>query len=464
MRIRPLVVLLCLPLAFPASSSAQSLEATRPLRVRSAPAPSYWPIAFAPPPNDAPLLRDYIAVTADGRMFSDDRLQWRSPNQLPLLGELDLCGELAARLLLSRVAAATAAAGAWVELHNGDFLPGQVERFTAAVDEAPACLQVRIPDWLEQPFRDAPPARVRMTWVRRIVRRRVADHYAPKTLWLADGRRLSWFAIRWAADSVTCLTDQGRSTHALSDIAELHLPRREDVWDTVLEELRELSSDVDAILVEAEIPDALRVTAAIKSARPFAPRPDAANEDWAVSLQPIWAVEPIWVRPMRVKRWRFFPARVVPLTRLHRIQGDAPSVRCRSNSDLRGDVLCDALDQPAPWGWACQAPAVLSFAAPPLPAQLVSGLALDGRMGDGGCVQGEIAWNDAAAPAAVRTAVLSGRGRRHDELGPIRLDEAVHSIHLRLNATPPDAPPGSDEGDLRDAANWLSPRVELDGW
>ena len=107
--------------------------------------------------------------------------------------------------------------------------------------------------------------------IKRIVLRMGSWHrYQPGTVFYRDGRRVSFVDIRWSAESVVLLLKAGTRTTPISDIAEVHMPRR-DQWEAYYRQLAVLSPDLRTRLIRLETTDGLIATSskAREAAAPF---------------------------------------------------------------------------------------------------------------------------------------------------------------------------------------------------
>ena len=83
--------------------------------------------------------------------------------------------------------------------------------------------------------------------------------WEPNTLFYRDGRRLSFLRLRWGRDAVGLLADDGLRQVPFTEIAELHLPRR-NPWTYYYDELAQLDPACSGRLIVVETNGGLRAT------------------------------------------------------------------------------------------------------------------------------------------------------------------------------------------------------------
>ena len=206
-----------------------------------------------------------------------------------------------------------------VELFGGDRLPGQVVGYRYGtelpVDRQAAHLLVK-PD-AEAVQSPHVLVRVRTQAVRKVVwQPRRSDRYTPSTLYLVDERQISFRALRWNAEGVTLLLNEGGTRSVgFSEIAELHLPRR-DPWRAYQEMVAVLSPDCSARLMRVETSHGLVVTGTRERSQVRA----AAH-----LLQPAWCLEPVGFAHRQLRWWRFFWPHEVPLSIIEPLRAEQRS-------------------------------------------------------------------------------------------------------------------------------------------
>ena len=420
----------------------------------------------AKPKAATPRIQRYWGQRWDQSLVTGHTLSWHAPGKPALLDERPLLDPPPVKWLIDRQAAPVAAASAWVEMHTGDRLPGQVVSHQAPAKKTEsAALLVATTANVHQPFRDAEPISVALNSVRRIVWRPVAADYQPRTLWLRDGRSIGFRGLRWNQNGVEFLSATGRGSARWEELAEVHLAAPPDPWKLILDELRSLVNAPDRLLVQLESSSGLILTGSVADARPTSSGPQSRDLNWAVSLRPAWSGAPLWVRPLEVRQWRFFMASTVPLTRMRPTSAISRGLAAKGqrpwtiNRSLCGAALAGA-GPPVAWGVAVHGDSSLTFPAPPLPSTFVTDLALDAAAQGGGCLQGKIVLG--GEPQQVLAAVLLAGKQRQATLGPLSVPAAAAPLTLRIEPSPPGAPADADPLDMRDFANWIEPRWELD--
>ncbi|MBC8373387.1 MAG: hypothetical protein H8E53_07330, partial [Planctomycetes bacterium] len=283
----------------------------------------------------------YLAVLVDGQRLAGDELSgWGEAPGSPRLGEVALGDpRRPLRWLLDRTLGvwnASASTDGYVEFVGGDRLTGQVtgtERGDPdSIDSAALLLRVRPaynPDLPKDIKRDV--VRVLEAAVRRIVWIAQPHRtFQPSTIFLRDGRRLKFMSIRWQADGVKVLIAGGVRHIPVSELAQLHMPRR-DPWQAYYRELAILDPAGGEALFRIETTDGLILTCSSrrfiarmgsghksrKSRKPSKKRPPGGwPEQWRHLAQPAWSTDPIWMPFDTIRMRTYFLPHELPLTRL----------------------------------------------------------------------------------------------------------------------------------------------------
>ena len=374
---------------------------------------------------------------------------------------------------------------AFVELQNGDRLPGLVERNepegfawrtlpAAAMPmnhpvSVPATLVVAVAGdiaWGQMPavdgggVADAGLVRVRRDRVRRIVWKRTGIRpYQPRMLFLRDGFSIAYRSLRWTDEGVIALLEDGSTQrHSFTGIGELHLPAPADPWAPWFDAL-----SGEAALVTIETKPGVRVTTPRTRYREARGLPAAT-----IMVQPSWSLDPLFIPVPSVSQLVCHLPTELPLTwltpsRVNQQSAFGGSWTWQVNRNVYDGPL-HAAGPPAGWGFGVQARSELTF---PLAAGVRgfrAAVGLDRAVGAGGCIRAAVHVGDAGSPPVWESGVLVGSDTGADS-GLIALEGPAggqRELTLVVDDAHRDRPPGADPFDIRDGADWIDPRFELD--
>jgi len=398
-----------------------------------------------------------FAVYVDNPLLDKDNAALWEP------GDLELQRDLAARPSPSP----------YVEMINGDRLPGEVVGYVGNGD-VPSGL---VPHWVVQPrltparlpASETRPVRVIETFVRRVVwQSRSQSDDTPGTVFFVDGREVSFRSVQFTAGSLRLLTKQGIMTVATAEIAEIHLPRR-DPWQSYFDEAAILSPDGQAPIVRFETADGAKLTGSTTRCSVRGSRgPDNSLRWWSV-VQPAWSLDPLEIADDTVlSRARWSPHEV-PLTHIPSTETRSGVVFSRSvpsrqaDRNTQGDRLQsgEALYR---WGYGVHAPSQLAFPLHGAVAAVRMRVGLDRIAGEGGCARARIYVDSTQGTPRWESPLLIGSAATVDT-GTIRLpgsDAPTSQLILQADPAITDHPPSADPMDIRDTLDWLEPVIELD--
>jgi hypothetical protein len=418
----------------------------------------------------------FTAAWEDGSRTGGDEVRpWHSTDSQPLLAGRGLLDRSRpAAWIQDNTLGPAKDPEAYVELWGGDRLPGRVSdcrpAATVAQQALPPLLTV-IPDesLLDRPGGGTRAAvSVPLRWVRRIVWQHAAARYLPSALFYRDGRQIVYRSIRLAEGSVRLLREQGIEEVPLAAIAELHLPPA-DPWDLYFEQLAVLAPEGNERLTQWETAAGLRVTAS--TARFQADRAPADDDPthWFHMLQPVWSLEPLWVRHRQVRLRRYWPPHQVLLSCIApsavRRQADLSSAwQWQADRNVQGGRLQSA-GQTYPSGFGVHASCDLEFALPAAARSLRSRFGLDNVAGEGGCVRPSVLLTAGGQSKSLYQAPLmigSARLLDTDWLPMDRPTDRAVALVLRVDAVQDNRPAGADPLDVRDVFDWLDPTLRLD--
>jgi hypothetical protein len=262
----------------------------------------------------------YLGRRENGAWIDGEQLtDWYTTESVPLLDGQPLDpAQKPLRWLIDRRLPLPETPASYVEFSNGDRVGGIVRGYRARPDDvlSPPREQLRI-----QIATTALPARsderyVELRRVRRIAwQRRRVDRYEPGHVFLRQGVRLAFRSYRFNAQSVVFLLHDGAQEIAFDQMAELHFPASSP-WIDYLDEVTQFGASARLRLMQIETTRGWRITT---STERFAARARGDRADinrWMHGLQPVWSDQPIWVPHAVIRNRRWWPAAIVPLTRL----------------------------------------------------------------------------------------------------------------------------------------------------
>ena len=305
-------------------------------------------------------------------------------------------------------------------------------------------------------------------WVRRIVWQPTGgDRYQPGTLIYRDGRQAAVRRVRFIADRVLALLDDGPKEIALAELAELHFPRS-DPWDAYFEQLAMLAADETTRLVTLQSDDGQLMTTTTDR---FQPRHHGNANDpnnWDFLVQPAWSLRPFWISHARVHTRVYFAPHEVPLSAIEPLKIEQRSTSGTRflpcvDRNVRGQFLQTGARGFA-WGLGTHASCAITFPLPEGARALRSFVGLDEIAGRGGCARARVFAGATDGKPLYESKLLVGS---NDTVDTGRIDLAgvtggEKKLVLVSDAAHRDRPAGADPLDIRDFVDWLEPILELD--
>ncbi len=424
----------------------------------------------------------YSAELADGSRISGGEIQnWNDPKQRPLLSGRAVFDENNPfRWLIDHSLSPASQPEAFVEFFGGDCLPGEVTEFRTGQEADyltfPKHLIVNPAVPLHSPrVGQNSPVRVTARWVKRVVwEPRTLELYQPNTLFLKDGRQITFRSLRWMSKSVTLLLEEGIQEFPFDDVKEIHLPQP-DVWTVFYEQMAVLSpqsamaTQNPARIMQLETTDGLKATVSTERLEPFVHGNKNKSESWYHECQPAWSLDPFWVRFDSVWSRRFFWPHQPPLTNI-------VPVSVRQNSPLGNSWYwqrdrnvyrqpLEAGGKDFGWGFGVHAEHEMVFPLPASAGRFRTRAGLDQSVGDGGSVKWQVAIRGAEEKTLYESKVVIGSNQVLDtgrlNLGTAPDETQTRQLVLSVDALLNSAPAGADPLDIRDSLNWLEPELEL---
>jgi hypothetical protein len=419
----------------------------------------------------------FVGMLNDGaRIQADSIKEWHDENaRTSFAGHAIFDQKRPVRWIIDQAVPLAEKPKAYVEMFGGDRLPCRVvdyqrsEKWTyETLGEyliVEPLIQVDFPGRPTTPF-----LRISTDWLKRVVfdeKAGIPSQWQPGTVFLHDGSRMTYRVVRWSSSGLSLLTDSGIKKLLYSQVAELHLPQR-DEWDVYFEQLAALTPDLTSRLIQAEASNGLQIT--VSKDRLIAKHSGDHNksENWYPLLHPAWSLDPIIVPFRTIRTWRFFSADQPPMTFF------APSASrtdpvfssgwdAVSNLSVQSTALRNH-QQLCGWGFGVHAPTSLAFPLHSVVRQIRSRTGLDAVVGPGGCARGEIALQSKKSQPFFKTEVFIGHEKSADSgwknvsIAEGKTDQLVLTADPVVN----QRPKGADPFDIRDCLNWMEPEWKLD--
>jgi hypothetical protein len=419
----------------------------------------------------------FVGMLNDGaRIQADSVKEWHNETSKPqLAGHAIFDQTNPVRWIIDQTVPLAEEPKAYVEMFGGDRLPCRVvdyqgsEKWTyEALGEyliVEPLIQVDFPGRPTTPF-----LRISTDWLKRIVfdeKAGVPSQWHPSTAFLHDGSRITYRVASWSAGGLALLTESGVKKLLYSQVAELHLPQR-DEWDVYFEQLAELTPDLTSRLIQAESSDGLRIT--VSAERMIAKHSGDQNksENWYPLLHPVWSLDPITLPFRTVRSWRFFSPDQPPMTMFEPTATRIDPVfsggwNWVANFSVQSSMLQNN-KLLSGWGFGVHAPTTLAFPLHSVVRQVRSRTGLDHVVGPGGCARAEMALKSSPTKPFYQSEVFVGNEKSADTGWKNVTVAEGKSEQLILTADPmmSGRPKGTDPFDVRDCLDWLEPEWKLD--
>ncbi|MBA2117005.1 hypothetical protein [Bremerella alba] len=425
----------------------------------------------------------FVALLEDGRVVEDDVLRnWYSGNAMPqLAGQSLINGGNPMRWMVDRSLGPAEMPNAYIELFSGDRIPGHPDAYAAEGVEYQADVPEHFLITPSFPFRRSTNSRyrsdirVRRDFVRKIVWEQLPaliDRHVPATVFLKNGREITFRAIRFSEAGIHLLVERERMSFGFHEIAELHL-EVESPWQSHLRELAilfpggKVAPADQQRLVQWETSDGLVATTSVQRIDADS-RGDNNNSDrWAHGIQPAWSIDPIWVECRSTWMRRSWAFDEMPLFRLpyHESRDGAMFSRNGFSARINRGILAGTAksgDRISGWSLGVMAPSRLSFALPPIATGFRTSVGIDQAAHDRGCIVGRVFVSWESSPKFESKSIVGSE--KTTEGGNIHWNSLPGDgqLILEVDMAHQDRPEGADPFDIRDMVNWIEPRVLLD--
>jgi S1-C subfamily serine protease len=417
----------------------------------------------------------FEALLADGTRIEGDNLTgWHTADGRPELNDRPLLSaDNPMRWLRDRENSPPSPPSAFVETWCGDRLPGEVVGFqstdAASFASLPDHFVVRPDEALRlRPTSDDVQIRVVARYVRRIVfQRRNSQAFEPGTAFFRDGRSAKFRAVRFAGASVSLLLDDGPQRASYSELAEIHLPI-ENFWDRYFDELAVLCADGESRLLQIETTAGLVATASLaRLAVEVRGNPQDFTR-WVHGVQPAWSLDVLWIYNGDIWLRRSFAPHETPLARLlpeppqqQSLLSGAGFAPQFGRNVAGGPLRSGGADFGG--GIGVHASCRLIFTLPDCARSFQARVGIDAASGEGGCIRARVYAGGIDDPL-FESDYLVGSESVADTgaLSLVHDGKPAKSLVLEIDPAHDGRPAGADPFDIRDAADWLDPRLTLD--
>ena len=424
-----------------------------------------------------PPAERFVGMLADGTRINADLIkEWHDDTAKPTLaGHAIFDPTKPTRWIIDQAVPLAEDPAACVEFFGGDRLPCRVVDYQRSSKWSYETLgeYLVVEPLVEVDFPGRPTTpylRVSTRWLKRVVFEKIAGvpaEWHPGTAFLHDGSHVSFRVVRWSGSGLSLLTESGVRQLLYSQLAELHLPRRND-WDTYFEQLAVLTPDLSARMIQAETSLGVRITVSTERFSAKHSGDKTKSENWYPLLHPAWSLDPITLPFRTIRSLRFFTPEQPPMSLFEPSATRTGPVfssgwnwkpnRSVQSSVLRNNRLF------AGWGFGVHAPTTLAFPLHSVVRQVRAIVGLDHLVGLGGCSQASMALQSNPAAVFYKSAILVGNKTAADSGWKNVTVAAGKSDRLLLIADPVinGRPKAADPFDVRDCLDWLEPEWKLD--
>lgn len=415
----------------------------------------------------------FVAQFQDGTRVEDAEIRaWHDAEAEPTMaGRRVFDAENPARWIIDRQHPPADPQEAYVELIGGDRLAGMVVGFKTGEDNPndrhPAHLVVQPVAAFHHPEEKGPTVvRIGLDWVQRIVWQRASgEEFRPNTAVFRDESSLSFRSLRWDSERLRVLTDQGIQEVAWKNLAGLHMAQG-DPWDSYFNQLAVLNPKCTARMIQIETSDGSRWMTSTERFQAHNRGDVNRPETWFQRIQPVWSLDPCWIRYRTISCWRFFAPEFVPLTtiapkRVERESIFGSGLRWRNQRNVLREQLQSSSFLFGD-GMGVQATTELHFTYPQFAKAIRTQASLDRLAGEGGCVTLSVL-DDSHKPL-FEFLHLQGAEKVIDTgwLALPTSEKEDREVILRADMDHTQRPAKADPFDLRDAVNWYEPTIHLD--
>jgi hypothetical protein len=386
------------------------------------------------------------------------------PRQLPKLDGRPLLGSGSPARVIRDTSRSSSLSGPFVEMTNGDVLPGRAERVAGVNGELESRHAPRLlvqPDGGDHSGTDtAGGVAVHLDRVRRIVLQPQPEaEFQPGLVKFRSGRRINARTVRFSKDGIRALGGSGVFHAAFNDIAEVHIPDRDRLEGVLFDSLWQPPGP-DHWLVRIRTTNGSQLT--FRRAHMTIDGLSGENHNRRFAIMPAWSSGGLMVDRDSVVWWTFRRPDELPLSLLPVRQSDRKAGLHRWPWRRNRTVLGSALST-GPYasdlGVGTHSRSELTFQLPPQARAFTAVVGLDDAAGSGGCATCRVFVNEGRAAPLWQREFLKG-GDSPVRFGPVGLSQAA-SLTLVTEFAHYGRPTGADPFDVRDHVDWLIPLVTV---
>jgi hypothetical protein len=347
--------------------------------------------------------------------------------------------------------------GPYLELVNGDLLPGETEGIEAANPgrNIPAHLRVRLTGPIKNYAGQVNPViRVRADHVARIITDRAeAEGTASGYLRLKSGTTVEFSSIRWGHNKAQALTARGVQTILMDDVVTLQQP--------IVERIRWMQTRMTELFVD---PSGHRVTMhVVDGSRLTTPeRKMLRHTGSSVVIQPCWSLDALVLEPKYLAEIRYLRPNEIPLAALpaENVVKKSPFGKSKWTRyrNVRGGRLHTS-DRDDLIGVGMHADSAVVFHLPPGAESFSSWVGIDRSVGGGGCAAASVFFNDLSGKPVWKSGYLQG-GKSSVRIGPLSV-KGQERLILVADSAHQGRPKGADPFDIRDEVDWISSVIQI---
>ncbi|MBI1373136.1 MAG: hypothetical protein GC159_10430 [Phycisphaera sp.] len=427
--------------------AAAALLAPTPGRADDQPNDRYWA-----------LYANHSIKTA--REVSD----WNNENGNPHVAGQRLFDQNNPALLLRDTTVNVHRHGAFIQLANGDVLPGRVVRGESADPNtgAPERLIIAVQSPLGTQDDVASELPIRPDHCARIVFNGDAEGpLEPGTLLYNDGRRVKVQQIKWSKSGIKALTESTTIRATWNELSEVH-PPGVDAINAVLDDSVAPCPDPNSGIGRMTTSNGGVLTYRMNMLR--INRHRWRNHDVLFhTIQPAWALASLRipfdeVASISFRRADELPLSVLPCETLEQRSFTGFTWPWRRNTNVRGGTLTVG-NVIADLGLGTHSHSALAFDLPPRAERFYSWIGIDHAVGNGGCVRCSIYADSPGGRRLWQSDFLRG-GNGPVHVDPIDLN-GVKRLVLVTEFGHENRPAGADPVDIRDEVDWLWPTIDI---
>lgn len=410
----------------------------------------------------------FLAIFADGKRAESDRLEtWPLGLDAALRRNLPDLAEMP-RSVFDRQNPSRRV-GPYLELANGDILPGRIVGYSGDADSRNGQFKVALEGGLQTGKSNT--ISVRAAAVARIVgaKQALLSQDAPAVL-LADGSKLTPRSQRWTSTGLRFLTEQGQRDVSFADLADVVLAGIDRTAATLADSQRAHANDMDRLFHLTTRDGATLTTSFCARYTEREPinrrerfRPVRAPRTF-FNLKTSWSPDALVLSEESLCVFGVRPVSEIPVSALTSktlIEQNLLGVAhpWRRDRSVRGGAL-ESGKLASDLGLGMHSHCEVSFELPPGALEFSAWVGLDRNVGNGGCVECRVFLDGLSDEPAWQIDFLRG-GDEPSRIGPIEVRSATRLV-LVVEYAHDNRPEGADPLDIRDEVVWLAPRVTVD--